>query len=241
MINQKRVLAVIPARGGSKGLPGKNIRPLGGIPLIAWPIKAALSSKYIDRVVVSTDAEPIAKVAIEYGADVPFMRPAEFAQDTSPSSDALIHAIEFCTKTDGQYDYIVLLEPTSPLTETKDIDHALETLVSSSALSIVGASKVEGTHPVYCATIGDDHLLKPFKRDSFASPIRRQDLEELYYFEGSLYISDISKYLETRTFYHDHTLPYLVPAWKALEIDTLLDFIKIEAVLKHKDTLVLTD
>lgn len=241
MINQKKVLAIIPARGGSKGLPGKNIRILHDRPLIAWPIRAALNSRYIDKVVVTTDDSDIAKIALEYGADVPFMRPVEFAKDTSPSSEAIIHAIEFCTKADGMYDYIVLLEPTSPLTEAADVDKALETLESSKGLAIVGASKVESTHPDYCATIGPDSFLKPFNRESFAKPIRRQDVDELYFFEGSLYISDTKKYLETQTFYHELTLPYVVPAWKALEIDTLLDFFKIEAVIKNKEALDLTN
>ena len=241
MINQKKVLAIIPARGGSKGLPGKNIRLLNDIPLVAWPIKTALNSKYIDRVIVTTDESEIAQIALEYGAEVPFMRPAEFAKDSSPSSEAIIHAIHFCTKTDGEYDYIVLLEPTSPLTETTDVDKALELLVAGEGLAIVGVSKVESTHPVYCATIGMGSFLKPFNRESFAKPIRRQDVDELYFFEGSLYISDTQKYLDTETFYHEFTLPYIVPAWKALEIDTLLDFFKIEAVIKNKELLSLTN
>lgn len=241
MINDKTVLAIIPARGGSKGLPGKNIRLLNGKPLIAWPLEAALNSHYIDRVIVTTDDLAIAEIAKEYGAEVPFMRPAEFALDTSPSSDAIIHALHACSIEGKTYDYFVLLEPTSPLTQSTDIDKALEMLLDSQALAIVGASKVETAHPVYCATIGEDGLLKPFLRDRFEQPIRRQDIDCLYFFEGSLYISEVKKYLETKTFYHEQTLPYLVPAWKALEIDTLLDFFKIEAVMKNKEQLCLTN
>lgn len=236
MINQKRILAIIPARGGSKGLPGKNIRPLQGIPLVAWPIKAALNSRFIDRVIVTTDDPKIAAIAKEYGADVPFMRPAHLALDGSPSSDAILHALDFCTHDDGEYDYIVVLEPTSPLTESADIDAALEQLVASQGTAIVGVSKVGSTHPVYCATIGADQFLKPYNRDTFAKPVRRQDLDDLYFFEGSLYISDVKKYREMTTFYHESTIPYIVPAWKSLEIDTLLDFLMVEAVVKHKDT-----
>ncbi len=241
MINQKKVLAIIPARGGSKGLPGKNIRPLQGVPLVAWPIKAALNSRYIDSVIVTTDDANIAKIAQEYGADVPFMRPAHLAIDTSPSSEAVIHALDFCTERDGAYDYIVLLEPTSPLTESTDIDRALEMLIEQEGWAIVGASKVGSSHPVYCATIGTDQFLKPFNRDSFEKPIRRQDVDDLYFFEGSLYISDVNKYRETATFYHERTLPYVVPAWKSLEIDTLLDFLMIEAVLNNNDILRTTN
>ena len=235
MINQRKILAIIPARGGSKGLPGKNSRLLQGVPLVAWPIKAALNSRYIDRVMVTTDDANIANIAKEYGADVPFIRPAHMALDTSPSSEAIMHALDFCTQTDGEYDYIVLLEPTSPLTESADIDSALETLMASDGLAIVGASKVGSSHPLYCATIGSDHYLKPFNRDSFAAPVRRQDVDDLYFFEGSLYISAVNKYRETATFYHESTLPYVVPAWKALEIDTLLDFLMVETVMNNKD------
>jgi len=241
MINKKKVLAVILARGGSKGLPGKNSRMLNNIPLVGWPIQTALGSKYIDRVVVSTDDPGIAAIARAYGADVPFMRPAELAQDTSPSSDAVIHAITFCAQTDGDYDYVVLLEPTSPLTESADVDKAMEELIANEGLAIVGVSKVASTHPVYCATIGTDKFLKPYQRDSFAKPIRRQDVDELYFFEGSLYISEVKKYLATHTFYHEQTLAYRVPAWKSLEIDTLLDFMKIETVINNKEALSLTN
>lgn len=236
MINQKKVLAIIPARGGSKGLPGKNIRPLNGKPLIAWPIHAALNSRYVDRVIVSTDDTAIQQVALEFGAEAPFIRPAEFAMDTSPSSEAILHAIYYCRDNYGEYDYVVLLEPTSPLTESTDIDKALEELIAENGLAIVGVSKVESSHPDYCATIGEK-FLKPYNRESFTKPIRRQDIETLYFFEGSLYISEINEYLKTKTFYHDRTLPYIVPGWKSLEVDTLLDFLKIETVMKNKDLL----
>lgn len=237
MINQKKVLAIIPARGGSKGLPGKNIRPLQGMPLVAWPIKAALNSRYIDRVVVTTDDTAIADIARTYGAEAPFIRPAHLALDTSASSEAILHALDVCTKSDGEYAYIVVLEPTSPLTESVDIDMALENLVSNGGLSIVGVSKVEAAHPLYCATIDSDRFLKPFNRECFSQPVRRQDADDLYFFEGSLYISDVQHYRKTATFYHESTLPYVVPAWKSLEIDTLLDFLMVETVLNNKQLL----
>lgn len=234
MFHQKKILAIIPARGGSKGLPGKNTRLLHGMPLVAWPIRAALHSNWVDRVVVTTDDETIAAIAKENGADVPFLRPAHLAEDASPSSGAILHALDFCTREDGEYDYIVVLEPTSPLTESSDIDQAIETLVASDALSIVGASEVGSTHPAFCAKIGADQRLKPYNREDFGSPQRRQDLEPLYFFEGSLYLSDVQKYRETATFYHESTLPFVVPAWKSLEIDTLLDFLMVETVMQHK-------
>ncbi len=102
---------------------------------------------------------------------------------------------------------------------------------------MVSVSKVESTHPVYCSKIGLDGLLKPYNRDSFTKPIRRQDVDELYFFDGSLYISAVNKYLSEQTFYHESTLPYIVPAWKSIEIDSLADFVKAEALLKNKNLL----
>lgn len=234
MINQHKILALILARGGSKGLPGKNIRPLAGLPLIAWPIKAALGSRYIDKLIVSTDDSEIARVAREHGAELPFMRPAELAKDTSPSSEAILHALQYCEEQKEHYDYFVLLEPTSPLTESADIDKAIEQLIASRGEAIVGACQVSSGHPIYCATIGDNQFLKPYQREHFDKGTRRQDIEPLYFFEGSLYISSIKKYQETHSFYHEKTLAYIVPEWKSLEVDTLLDFLMIETVLHNK-------
>jgi N-acylneuraminate cytidylyltransferase/CMP-N,N'-diacetyllegionaminic acid synthase len=234
MIHQKKVLAIIPARGGSKGLPGKNGRMLHGLPLLAWPIQAALASKYVDRVVVSTDDAHLASLAREHGAEVPFMRPAHLAADTSPSSDAILHAIDACTQEDGVYDYVLVLEPTSPLTDAQDIDTALMTLDASDARAIVGVSRVTGSHPDYCVSIDANQCIKPLLRDSFMSPTRRQDMSDVYCFDGSLYISDVKTYQETATFYHNATLPYIVPHWKSLEIDSLFDFLMVETVMTHK-------
>ena len=127
MINGKTVIAIIPARGGSKGLPGKNIKPLCGKPLIAWSIEAGLASQYIDEVMVSTDSEEIANIAREFGASVPFLRPVELASDTATTLDAVKHVIEYYENECNRYfDYIVLLEPTSPLREKDDLDMMLE-------------------------------------------------------------------------------------------------------------------
>lgn len=121
MINGKKVLAIIPARGGSKGIPKKNIKPLNGKPLIAWTIEEAKKSVYIDKLIVSTDCEEILEVAKEFGAEVPFKRPAELAQDDTPSVELILHAIDYLSG----YDYITLLQPTSPLRVVKDIDQCI--------------------------------------------------------------------------------------------------------------------
>jgi len=237
MINGRSVLAIIPARGGSKGLPGKNIRELAGRPLVGWPIQAAKRSTYVDRVVVSTDDYEIAKVAQEQGAEVPFLRPKELAQDTSTTFSVLEHAIEHFKKVEKVYEYCLLLEPTSPLTQSSDVDQALERLDENRdvADSIVGVSKVEAAHPTFDVTINEKGLIKPYLPDGFSKIGRRQDLDDLYYFEGSLYISKITVLLQKKTFYHERTLPYIVPRWMAFEIDELVDFICIEAIMKNRD------
>jgi len=155
MIDNRKIICIIPARGGSKGLSRKNIRSFCGKPLIAWPIAAALGSRYVDRVVVSTDDEEIAAVAHTYGADVPFLRPAELANDTASSFAVIEHTLNFLRERREQYDYLLLLEPTSPATESSDIDSAVETLAASreNADSIVGVAKLEGLHPVFMAKI----------------------------------------------------------------------------------------
>jgi CMP-N,N'-diacetyllegionaminic acid synthase len=234
MINNQRVLAIIPARGGSKGLPGKNIRDLCGKPLIAWSIEQGLACKYVDTVLVSTDSIEIAAIAAKYGASVPFIRPTVLASDTSPSIDVLLHAVDHLSDRDDSYDYIVLLEPTSPLRDVSDISGALEQLVGSGCSeSIVGVAKVENSHPSFLFVV-QDGLLRPMS-GSHPTGLRRQDLpEDFYYLEGSIYVSGVASLRKNRSFYHAATAPWIVDKYKALEIDELSDFIMVEAVLKAK-------
>lgn len=226
-----KILTVIPARGGSKGLPGKNIKHLINKPLIAWSIEQGMGSKYVNEVIVSTDSEEIADIARQYGARVPFLRPSHLAQDTSSTKDVLIHLIEELEKKGEFYDYLLLLEPTSPLRETSDIDASIEILVNTQgARSIVGVSRVEGQHPVFCITLTENGFLE--SKNQFAT-FRRQDIDELYFYEGSIYLSEIQAYKESGTFYHEQTLGYRVPKWKSFEIDDEVDFIIVEALLKN--------
>ena len=229
------ILAIIPARGGSKGLPGKNIRPLLGKPLIAWSIEQALASKYIDHVYVSTDSEEIAAIARSYGALVPFMRPKELAEDTTSTAEVLIHFIREIESIGKTYDHILVLEPTSPLRETQDIDQAYERLLANpDARSIVGVGVVESQHPSFCVTLSDDGFLR--SENDFLV-LRRQDIEPLYYYEGSVYLSDIDTFKKKKNFYHNQTLGHVFTKWKALEIDDLVDFIMAETILKNQKNL----
>lgn len=231
MINGKRVLAVIPARGGSKGLPGKNIRPLLGKPLIAWSVEHALGSDLIDDVVVSTDDPEIARIAAESGAEVPFLRPAELALDNTPTFPVLKHVLDSLASQGRSYEYLVLLEATSPLREPVDLDGALQMLdARPEAESIVAVADVETRHPEFIVRIGSDGLLKPYLHER-VRVLRRQELDSLHFLSGTLYISRVDALLREQTFYHDRTLPYPVPKYKSYEIDDLCDFTIVEALL----------
>lgn len=233
MINGKSVLAIVPARGGSKGLPGKNIRMFCGKPLIAWSIEAGLSSRYVDKLWVSTDSAEIAAAAKVCGAEVPFLRPAELATDSATSAEVVIHAIQFAEAQGLSFDIIALLEPTSPLRESVDIDGALEKLALSAATaSVVGVSVVEAVHPAYLFREKGE-FLEPYLGIP-PTGIRRQSLESLMYIEGSIYVSYVRDFLERKTFYHDRTAGWLVPRYKAIEIDELPDYIAAEALMRAK-------
>ena len=243
MIDGKRVLALVPARRGSKGLPQKNIRMLHGKPLLAWPVEAARGSQHVDRVVISTDDPEIATVGRAAGADAPFLRPPELATDASPSIEFIRHALQTVTAAGESYDYLVLLEPTSPLTESTDIDAALAHLVArrADADAIVGVGALTVTHPAYAVRVGDDGLLKPYGSQDFASLPRRQDLDPLFFLDGSLYISDVDTLLRKGGFHHERTLPFVTPRYKSFEVDDLLDFICVEALVANREALRSSD
>lgn len=235
MINGKRILALIPARSGSKGLIGKNTKLLCGKPLIAWPIQSALSSKYIDKVVVSTNSKSIAEVALQYKADIPFIRPDSLATDEASSFDVIKHALEALSIEGEEFDYLFLLEATSPLTQTTDIDLAIEQLINNenNAKAIVGLCENEEGHPAFSVKISPQGFLQSYQNDF--EVLRRQDLPACFRYEGSLYGSEISTLLAEKSFYHRKTMGYLVPKWQAFEVDDLTDFICIEAIMNNLD------
>lgn len=239
MIGGKRVLALVPARSGSKGLPMKNIRLLQGRPLLAWPIDAARNTHYIDRVVVSTDSEEYAKLAHAAGADVPFLRPDELSVDTAPSIAFILHALDTLEASGDKYDYVVLLEPTSPLTEASDIEAALETLAAHLAVAdaIVSVAELVSTHPAFAVSLDETGLMHPYASQSFGQLPRRQDIKPLYSLDGSLYISTTEALRSKKGFCHERTLSHVMPHYKAFEVDDLVDFVCIEAILAQRDAI----
>lgn len=207
-----------------------------GKPLLAWPIEAALESKYVDRVVLSTDSPAYADLGRQFGADVPFLRPADLASDLAPSMGFILHAIDAFESDGDVYDYLLLLEPTSPLTEAGDIDAALEALVATNGAmtSAVGVAAMETQHPAFAVRRDDAGRITPYEGDSFAHLPRRQDLQPVFALDGSLYISTIEALRQEESFCHSKTMGIPMDRYKALEVDDLIDFLSIEAILEHR-------
>ena len=234
MINGKTVIAIIPARGGSKGLPGKNIKPLCGKPLIAWSIEAGLGSQYVDEVMVTTDSEDIANVARQFEASVPFIRPAELASDTATTFDAVKHVIDFYAhEMHRQFDYIVLLEPTSPLREKDDLDHMIEKIISVDGKydAIVSIGEVHEHPSIMKKTIGD--AIEPYVKD-LVMATRRQDSDAAYFPYGVGYIVKVGTLLEEKTFYPKRTTHHLIKRYQCYEIDDIYDFLAVENIIKYE-------
>ncbi len=236
MYSRKRILGLIPARGGSKGLPRKNIKPLLGKPLISWTIEQALNSHHIDTIVVSTDDEEIADISKKLGAEIPFIRPDHLATDEAGRMGVIFHALEHFELKGITFDILAFLEPTSPLREPEDIDTCIERLVHSHVgKSIVSVSILETGHPEFNIIIDKEtELLRKPNGSMDFSVIRRQDLNDIYFFDGTLYISEVGALKEKGEFYHDQTLGYVVPKWKSLEIDEITDFFCAEALLRAR-------
>lgn len=219
MINGKRVLAVIPARGGSKGIPHKNIVDLNGKPLIAYTIEAALQCKYVDRVVVSTDDDEIAEVSKRFGADVPFIRPAYLSTDTAKSIDALLHAVEFCEQREGVYDIVTLLQATSPFRDAKDLSGALEMYESSGNKSIVSVH-VASENPILLRQRDEQGNVYPIL--NAPSTVRRQEMETYYTVNGAFYINSREQLTQDVSL-NDNDIGYVISRRHGIDIDDVDD------------------
>lgn len=233
MIRNGRLLAVVPARGGSKRLPGKNILELAGKPLIAWSIEAGLQSKYVDRVVVSTNDEEIGNVAREYGADVPFMRPEELARDESTTIDMLRHALYELGEEGEEYEYLILLQPTSPLRTEWHINEAVEKLIQNNADNIIGVTEVD--HPIeWTNTLPKNLSMEGFLRKEMENK-RSQDFPVRYRVNGAIYLMRIDVLLKSKTlFFGRNSYAYVFDKTDSIDIDDMNDFLIAKAMLKHR-------
>ncbi len=229
MINGKSVLAIIPARGGSKGVPRKNLRPLAGKPLIAWTIAAAQKSAYIDRLILSSEDAEIIAVAKAWGCEAPFIRPAELARDDTPGIDPVLHALDALPG----YDYVVLLQPTSPLRETADIDGGIFRCADGDAPACVSVSP-PAQHPYWTYRIDEEGRMSPLFDNI---PARRQDLPDVYALNGAVYVARTLDLRHTRDFLMPGAVAFVMPDARALDIDTPADLALAECLLERKKCL----
>lgn len=226
MIEGKSVLAIVPARGGSKGLPGKNVMPVGGKPLIAWTIAAAKASQHIDRVILSSEDPAIIDAARAAGCEVPFVRPAELASDEARVEDAVLHALDSIAE---QYDLLVLLQPTSPLRRGEDIDGCLAAYLNrraGSAMSVCEPSK----SPYWMFRMDDEDRLDrllPLPEGGH----RRQNLPSVYAPNGAVYVIGVETFRKTRAFVTDDTVGYVMPVDRSIDIDTPMDMALFKSVV----------
>ena len=232
MIEGKNLLALVPARGGSKRLKRKNILPFLGEPLIAWTIKAGLKSSFIDRLIVSTEDPEISKVSMKWGADVPFVRPTELATDTTETIDVVFDVLKQLENGGERFEYLLLLQPTSPLRTVDHINEAIELLQAKKADSVVGVCEVD--HPVeWTAIIPDDLSMGAFFSDANIAT-RSQDCPTRYRINGAIYLVRISRLLtEGSLFLRSGAYAYKMDRLHSMDIDTHEDFVLAEFLLKQ--------
>ena len=216
------ILGLIPARGGSKGIPRKNVLPIAGKPLIAWTIEAALAARALDRVVVTTDDAEIAEIAVAHGADVPFLRPAELARDKTPGIDPVLHALDMLPG----FEVVVLLQPTSPLRTADDIDAAVALSDGNNVVGVTKAAHVAWTFGMDAAGVLE------IGNTAFAP--RRQDAPALFALNGAIYVSATKRVYQHRGFLVPGTLGYDMPAERSVDIDGPMDWRLAELLLADR-------
>lgn len=226
MIGQERLLAVVPARGGSKGVPRKNVREVGGRPLIAWSLQAARESRYVDTTIVSTDDEEIAAVARAHGGTVPFMRPSALATDQAPTIDVVLDALQRCP----DHQWVLLLQPTSPLRLAADIDTAIDNCLKANAPSCVSVCAAQES-PYWMYAITNDGHMKPIVPAT--AHTRRQDLPPAYSLNGAIYLARVDWLQRERAFVRPETVAYEMPLARSLDIDTESDLLQLQTLLER--------
>jgi len=235
MIKNKKVIAIIPARGGSKGVPRKNIKPLNGRPLISYAISASLKSKFIDRVIVSTDDKEIADVAKKYKAEIPFIRPAELAQDTSPVILAMQHVVKYLEEEeDYKPDLVILLQATTPLVLASDIDSAIEMILESDTNTCVSVCEiVERPEWMYVFEDGKTRKLKPFLVEDHKTD-NRQEMPKVYRLNGAIYVTKKDTIMKEGKITDRKKLSAIImPQERSVDINEPVDFYILEAIIKQ--------
>lgn len=232
MIKGKEVLAIIPARGGSKGVHRKNIRNLNGKPLIAYAIEEAKKSKYIDRVIISTEDSEIAETGKRFGGEIPCIRPVELAQDDTASIDCILHMLKWLKKQENYFpDYVCLLQCTSPLRTFEDIDRSINRMIETKSDGVVSVCEAE-VNP-YWTNIFNGNRLEYFLKEG-KSITRRQELPEIYRTNGAVYVAKTEKLIKEKTFELDDITGYVMSGENSIDIDNELDFKIAELLIKEQ-------
>ena len=216
-----KIISIIPARGGSKGLPKKNILELAGKPLIAWTIESSLKSKYISKTIVSSDCDEILNISSKYGSEI-LKRPDELARDTTPTEPVVEHILQNI-KDLGNYSYLVLLQPTSPLRDEKDIDEAISKLIQEKDATALISVKEIDNKILKAFKINNNGYLEGISNNKYPF-MRRQDLPKVFMPNGAIYIISINEFLKTKRLFSDNAISYLMNEEKSLDIDTIDDF-----------------
>lgn len=228
MIDSKKILAIIPARGGSKGIPRKNIKKISGKPLIAWTIEESKKSRYLDRIIVSTEDEEIAEISKSFGAEVPFLRPKELSEDTTPGIEPILHAIEALPG----YDYVMLLQPTSPLRTVEDIDMIISLMIEKDYKSMVSVCLSDKT-PSWMFKLTQEDNLESYVQEEVVT--RRQEGEELYSLNGAIYLINSKELTNNKSFFTSNTKGFVMPKERSFDIDDSVDFKICEKFLDLKN------
>lgn len=230
--SSKKCLAVITARGGSKGVPRKNVRPLNGVPLIDYPIKLAKSCSWITKVIATVDTEELREAAIKAGAEAPFLRPKELASDMAKQEDAILHVMNWCEQQGEHYDYLVLLCPTTPLGRPDTLTKAFEHLLSRPDAEAVFSVLECDFSPQRCSPLRQDGLMKDWM-DPKIRWANRQELPKFYRLSGLVTISKWETFRREQTFLHDKTLYHVVDSLEALDINTPFEFLVAQQMAKQ--------
>lgn len=230
-MDNKKIIAIIPARGGSKGIPKKNIKPLLGKPLIVYTIESALRSKYLDRIIVSTDDKEISQISKNAGAEV-VERPEKLAEDKTPAYMAIKHAVDYLQKAEKyESDIVIMLQPTSPLRGKEDIDRAIELFLKNKCESVISACQSE--HSAYWSFKIKNKYLEPILGGKYLK-LMRQDLPNVCTPNGAIFISTIENILKYKGFYCKKILPYIMPQDRSVDIDSEIEFNLAESLIKNE-------
>lgn len=225
-----KIIAIIPARSGSKGLKNKNIKQLNGKPLMAYSIEAALKSQCFDRIVVSTDSEDYAKIAIEYGAEVPFLRPEHLADDETTINNVIIDLLAKFKNINEEFDCLMLLQPTSPLRSSDDIKKAIKLMKEKDANAVISICEVEHS-PLYTGQVPEDLCIDGFIKKGIST--RRQELPNYYRINGAIYLMKTDYLLKYGDYYKEKCYAYLMAKERSIDIDNEFDFILTACLMEN--------